>query len=97
LACDHPNHVRRLLQHIGEVVDSAPVQVEQFPGFKPRRRRGKFRRAVETDVRPLIERLSFITNKSRWSAAFRFGFLEIGEPDFRAIARCMLPRNQKHR
>jgi predicted RNA-binding protein len=76
---------------IGQVVDADPMQVEQFPGFKPWRRKIKYRRATEVDIHPLIERLSFIENKSRWGAAFRFGFLEIGEPDFALIAKRMLP------
>ena len=76
---------------IGQVVDSEPVQVEQFPGFKPWRRRIKYRRAAEVDIHPLIGRLSFITNKARWGAALRFGFLEISGPDFAVIAKRMLP------
>lgn len=76
---------------IGQVVDAEPSQVEQFPGFKPWRRRIKYRRAAEIDVRPLIGELSFIKNKPRWGAAFRFGFLEIGERDFAVIAKRMLP------
>jgi len=67
---------------IGQVLDSAPMQVEQFPGFKPWRRKVKYRNAIEADIPPLIEQLSFIKNKSRWGAAFRFGFLEIRAPDF---------------
>jgi len=76
---------------MGEVVDSEPFQVEQFPGFTPWRRKIKYRKAVEADIHPLIERLSFIKNKSRWGAAFRFGFLEIGASDFGVIARRMRP------
>jgi hypothetical protein len=77
---------------IGQVLDSRPTQVEQFPGFKPWRRKIKYRNAVEADVYPLIERLSFIKDKSRWGAAFRFGFLEIGASDFAVIARRMRAR-----
>ena len=79
---------------IGQVVDSEPVQVEQFAGFKPWRRKVKYRKAAEVDIHPLIERLSFIKNKSRWGEAFRFGFLEISGADFRVIARRMLPGSE---
>ncbi len=75
---------------IGQVVDAEPTQVEQFPGFKPWRRGIKYRRATEVDIHPLIERLSFIKNKSRWGA-FRFGILEIGELDFALVSKRMLP------
>jgi predicted RNA-binding protein len=75
---------------IGQVVDAEPVQVEQFPGFKPYRRKIKYQKAREVDIRPLIERLSFIKNKSKWGMSFRFGFLEISESDFNTIAKRML-------
>jgi predicted RNA-binding protein len=77
---------------IGQVVDAEPIQIEQFPGFKPYRRKIKYRKATEADIHPLIDRLSFIKNKSRWGIAFRFGFLEINQSDFAVIAKHMLPR-----
>jgi predicted RNA-binding protein len=77
---------------IGQVIDAEPTQVEQFPGFKPYRRQVKYRKSKAVDIRPLINRLSFIKDKSRWGSAFRFGFLEIPEPDFTQIATKMLPR-----
>lgn len=77
---------------IGRVDDTGPVQIEQAPGFRPWRRKIKYRAAREVDVHPLIERLSFIRNKASWGAAFRFGFLEIDESDFLLIARRMLRR-----
>ncbi len=77
---------------VGRVVDSQPTQVGQFPGFRPWRRRIKYRRAREVEVHPLIERLSFIKDKGRWGGAFRFGFLEVDVSDFRTIAQEMLPR-----
>jgi len=76
---------------IGQVVDAEPTQAEQFPGFKPWRQGIKYRRATEVDIHRLTESLSFIKNESRWGAAFRFGVLEIGEPDFALIAKRMLP------
>jgi EVE domain len=77
---------------IGQVTDDEPFQVEQFPGFKPWRRKIRYERAAEADIRALIERLSFIKNKTKWGAAFRFGFFEISKSDFRAIAKRMLGR-----
>lgn len=76
---------------IGQVVDREPMQVEQFRGFKPFRRKIKYQKAREADIRPLVERLSFIKNKSRWGMAFRFGFLEISESDFALIVKRMVP------
>lgn len=82
---------------IGRVADSAPVQVEQRGGFKPWRRNVVYRKAAEADIHPLIDQLSFIKDKARWGAAFRFGFLEIGAADFAQIARRMQARWQVKR
>ncbi len=75
---------------IGEVVDDKPVQVEQFPGFKPFRRQIKYHRSQEVSIQPLIKELSFIKNKQYWGMAFRYGFFEIDESDFRLIEGKML-------
>jgi EVE domain len=75
---------------IGQVIDREPLQVEQFPGFKPWRRKIRYERAAEADIHALIERLSFIKTKTKWSAAFRFGFFEVSKSDFAAIAKRML-------
>jgi len=76
---------------IGQVIDGEPFQVEQFPGFKPWRRKIRYERATEADIHALLSRLSFIKNKTKWGAAFRFGFFEISKSDFAAIAKRMLP------
>jgi hypothetical protein len=62
---------------IGRVADAEPFRVEQSPGLEPWRRKIRYERAAEADIHPLIERLSFIKSKTRWGAAFRFGFFEI--------------------
>lgn len=38
------------------------------------------------EIRPLIERLSFIQDKTHWGYAFRYGHLEIPRADFELIA-----------
>jgi len=78
---------------IGQVIDAEPTQVAQFPGFKPYRRQVKYRKSKAVDIRPLIDTLSFIKDKSRWGSAFRFGFLEIPGADFAKIATKMLPNS----
>jgi hypothetical protein len=47
--------------------------------------------AQAADIRPLINQLQFIQNKSRWGYAFRFGHIEIPQADFELIAAKMLP------
>ncbi len=78
---------------IGEVVGSGVYQFEMFPGFIPYRRDIRFFDAKEIPIRPLIDRLSFISDKSRWGYAFRFGHLEIPRMDFELIAAGMMNTN----
>ena len=49
------------------------------------RRNAKFLDAKDVSILPLIEKLSFIKDKTHWGAPFRFGILEIPENDFRLI------------
>jgi predicted RNA-binding protein len=54
-----------------------------------------FRRAVEflsdmrADVRPLIEKLSFVTNTMYWALPLRKGYVEITAKDFTTIQDAM--------
>jgi predicted RNA-binding protein len=75
---------------IGEVIGSEVYQFEMFPGFIPYRRDIRFFDAVDVRIRPLIERLSFIKDKTHWGYAFRFGHLEIPLADYELIAAEML-------
>jgi len=76
---------------LGRVVDDELMRVEQAPGFTPWRRRMEYLEAREVEIRPLLDRLSFITDKSRWGAVFRFGLIEIPRDDFMRIAKRMVP------
>lgn len=76
---------------IGEVIGTGVYQFEIFPGFIPFRRDIAFiAKAKPTDIRPLLQNLDFIKDKSKWGYAFRYGHLEISESDFRLIAEQML-------
>jgi predicted RNA-binding protein len=75
---------------IGEVVGSKVYQFEMFPGFIPYRRDIRFLPAEDVPIRPLLGQLSFIKDKTRWGAAFRFGYLKIPKADFELIASQML-------
>lgn len=78
---------------IGVVVGSEVYPFEMFPGFVPHRRDIRFFAAKDVAIRPLIERLSFIKDKTRWGYAFRFGHLQIPRADFELIAQAMLGQN----
>jgi hypothetical protein len=74
---------------IGRVKTGEVYQVEMTSRFKPFRADVKFLKAKEALIRPLIDRLSFIEDKSHWGARFRFGHLNISEVDFALIAAAM--------
>jgi EVE domain-containing protein len=74
---------------IGAVVTGEVYQVEVTPDFKPHRVDVQFVPSKEAHIKPLVERLSFIKNKSHWGAAFRFGHVEVPGGDFALIARTM--------
>ena len=74
---------------IGTVVTGDVYQVEVTPAFKPHRVDLQFVPSKEAQIKPLVERLSFIKNKSHWGAAFRFGHVEVPASDFALIAKRM--------
>lgn len=74
---------------IGQVSDDELYQVEMAPGFVPWRRNIEFYKCTEVPIRPLLDDLTFIKNKSRWGYPFRFGLFEIPEADFERIKKTM--------
>lgn len=74
---------------IGEVVGDQVYQFEMSPNFVPYRKDIRFLKAKPAPIRPMIERLSFIKDKSKWGYVFRFGHLEIPRADFELIATTM--------
>ena len=74
---------------IAQVKDDDLYQVEMMPGFTPWRRNVTFLPCVETPIRPLLDDLSFIQDKTRWGYSFRFGMFRIPEPDFVRIQGAM--------
>ncbi|ODQ84873.1 EVE domain-containing protein [Mycolicibacterium holsaticum] len=73
---------------IGQVADDAPYQDEASPEG-PWRRNVDFLECAETPIRPLLEDLGFIENKSRWGYKFRFGVFKIDEHDLEVIRSAM--------
>ena len=74
---------------IGTVVTGDVYQVEVTRAFKPYRVDAQFVPAKETQIKLLVERLSFIKRKAHWGVAFRFGHVEIPGGDFALIAERM--------
>lgn len=74
---------------IGVVTTGRIYQVEMTKDFRPYRVDVKFFDAMEAPIKPLIDALSFIKNKTQWGAAFRFGQIKIPADDFKLIANAM--------
>ena len=74
---------------IGTVVTGDVYQVEVTSHFKPYRVDVQFVPSKEAQIKPLVGHLSFITSKSRWGAAFRFGLVQVPARDFALIAERM--------
>ena len=74
---------------IGQILEGEPYLFDIGNGFVPYRRDVQFVAAQEAPIRPLLDKLSFIKNKQSWGYVFRFGLLEIPEPDFQRIVMAM--------
>lgn len=74
---------------IGQILDGESYPLDLGNGFVPYRRNVSFLAAEAAPIRPLIDNLSFIKNKKFWGYVFRFGLLEIPEPDFHRITIAM--------
>ena len=79
---------------IGQIVDDEPFQVEITEDFRPWRRRVEFTEAREVPIRPLIDELEFIRNKTSWGFVFRRGLFEIPSADFARIEGAMKERER---
>jgi hypothetical protein len=75
---------------IAQITDDHIYQHDMGDGFVPYRRNVRFLPTQDVPIRPLIEELTFIKDKTHWGAPFRFGTLQIPEGDFKLIAREML-------
>jgi hypothetical protein len=74
---------------IGVVCSGEVYRVKMSKDFEPYRVAMNFFKAKEAPIKPLIEALSFIKDKTRWGAAFRFGHLRVQAEDFMLIAKAM--------
>ena len=79
---------------IAKAIDDEIYQVKMFENFEPFRRKVKFFKCSETEIRPLINDLDFIQNKKSWGYPFRYGLLEISKKDFDLITIKMLLKNE---
>jgi predicted RNA-binding protein len=74
---------------IGQIKDKEPYQFTMSDDFIHWRRDVAFISCQEVAIHQLLDKLSFIKNKSKWGYVFRFGMIEIPQEDFQIIARSM--------
>jgi hypothetical protein len=74
---------------IGQVVDDEVYQADLDPEFQPWRRKMEFLACAETPIRPLLDDLNFVVDKTRWGYRFRTGVFEIDEHDFEVLRSAM--------
>ncbi len=74
---------------IGVVKSGEIYRAEMDENFHPFRVDVRFFNAREAAIRPLLDQLSFITDRAHWGAAFRFGQLKVPAQDFKIIAEAM--------
>ncbi|AWD33110.1 Putative conserved hypothetical protein [Candidatus Fokinia solitaria] len=86
----HESKVYQKFTAIGIITDDMPYKFDMGGEFQPYRRNVKYFEGKHTDIKPLINSLSFIKNKDAWGAVFRYGFLEIDRESFEIIAKEML-------
>lgn len=65
------------------------MTADGVPGFVPWRIDVDYRPVQPVSIKPLVAELDFITDKTHWGAAFRFGQVRISEADFSRIAAAM--------
>lgn len=73
---------------IGQIADDEPY-LDASPEAERWRRNVDFLDCTQTPIRPLIEHLDFIEDKSRWGYKFRFGLFKIGDADLEVIRSAM--------
>ncbi len=63
----------------------------------PQRRRVEFLAEGSAGARPLIDKLSFVTNTTYWALPFQKGYVEISPKDFETIQAAMRGLDSRHR
>jgi hypothetical protein len=74
---------------IGRIADGAVYEANGTDVGPAYRRGVAYFDATPAPIKPLLERLTFIHNKTHWGAAFRFGLLRVPREDFATIALAM--------
>ena len=80
----------RAFTAIGKIVDREPYQVEMGAGHVGWRRDIAYAKKAEpADVYPLLDRLSFIRDRTHWGLFFHRSLFSVSRDDFGLIAAAM--------
>ncbi|MBW8637792.1 EVE domain-containing protein [Hoeflea sp. WL0058] len=74
---------------IGRIRDGSAYRANQSEDFHPVRRDVDYFPCREAPIRPLLDQLSFISDRTRWGMPFRRGSFAIPKEDFLLIAGAM--------
>jgi hypothetical protein len=74
---------------VGFVIGKQVYAHDMGNGFIPYRRDIQYINTSPAEIKPLLEKLHFVTDKKQWGYKFRFGAFEISEADFKLIAKEM--------
>lgn len=74
---------------IGVIQPGEPYAFKMSDDFVPYRINVDYLKTQDAPIRPLLGQLSFIPDKKKWGAPFRFGILKIPCQDFMIIAATM--------
>lgn len=79
----------RAFTAIGRVLPGEPVERVMTPLQTGWSRAMKWLDATPADIYPLLDQLSFVTNRRHWGMYFRKSLFSVPEADFRLIASAM--------
>lgn len=71
------------------ITGDAPYQAHVSESFHPWRLAAEFHPVTRIDAKPVVERLSFISDPTHWGLPFRRGLFAIPEEDFRTLHALM--------
>ena len=74
---------------MGIVQPGLPYAFDMGGGFVPFRRDVVYEPAQEAPIAPLLDRLAFVEDRSRWGYKFRFGLFKVNDHDMALIAQAM--------
>lgn len=76
---------------LATITGAEPYQVFVTGDFQPWRLAAAFHPATPIDAKPLVGRLSFITDPTHWGLPFRRGLFNIPQDDYETISSAMAP------